>query len=343
MTVIKKIDFGTTKHGQVANLYTLDNGNMTVRITDFGAAIVAINVMDKQGKLCDIVLGYDTVTAYEEQDIYLGVIAGRYANRIASAKFILNDTEYSLAKNDNDKHHLHGGNIGFSKRLWTGEVQDEILVLTLTSADGDEGYPGNVCVTVKYELTSDNRIIMNYSAVADKDTIINLTNHSYFNLNGHKSGSISNHLLKLNCDRIVQVDADSIPTGEINEVKNTCFDFTTSHKIGERIDDKATELQFGYDHCYIKSSNVDFKEPIATLCGDVSGIILNVYTNKPAVQLYSGNFLKGEVGKEGVVYNKRAGVCLETQFCPDSPNQEFDCCILKAGEKYSYTTELEFI
>ncbi len=358
MTTIQKFKFSKLDlncgelSGQVAQVFRFDNGVMSVDITNLGGAIVAIEMPDNKGKMVDICLGFSNANDYVNQSAYFGVIAGRYANRIAKGEFELNGTKYSLDKNDGENH-LHGGNIGFSKRLWDYEIiQSEDtpkLKLTLVSEDMDAGYPGKVIAQVTYSLDDDNRLAIEYNATSDKDTVINLTNHSYFNLNGHNKGDILRHKLYINGDKFVRVNKECIPTGEIVDVQGTPFDFTASedmHTIGERIgvDNEDLINGGGYDHSYVINTEGTNLVKAATLQEDYTGRQLNVYTNKPAMQLYTGNALdKKEKGKYNCKYGKRTGVCLETQFYPDSPNQKiFPSCVLKAGENYNYTTVFEF-
>lgn len=351
MKLVEQFDFSRLSDGRKAFLFRLNNQSMQVDITNYGGAVAAIRIKDKQDRLKDIVLGFDDVTGYEQQTAYLGVIAGRYANRIAKGRFVLNGTEYVLATNDGENH-LHGGKIGFSNRLWDFEIvvsDIPTLKLKLISADGDEGYPGELQVTVTYVLTDDNQLQITYEAVSDKDTVVNLTNHSYFNLNGHDSGDILNHKLYLNSNRFVRVDEECIPTGELPFVENTPFDFTRKehmHTIGERIWEENSDLACGngYDHSFVLKREEKALCHCATLIGNQSGIQMEVYTGKPAVQLYTGNGLDGSlIGKQNTPYHQYAGVCLETQFYPDSPNQKsFPNCVLKAKKSYLFHTNFCF-
>lgn len=352
MVYLSRFKFSKMKSGEVAHLFRFDNQNMTVDITDFGAAIVAINVPDKNGKMADVVLGFSNVQGYEEQNCYLGVVAGRYANRIAKGKFTLNNQQYTLETNDGENH-LHGGFNGFSKRLWTAEIigtkEQPKLKLSLLSEDMEGGYPAAVTAEVIYALTEDNQLVIEYRAASDKDTIINLTNHSYFNLNGHNKGDILRQRLYINADKFVRIDNKAIPTGELPSVEGTPFDFRSMedmHTVGERIANEDADLACGggYDHCYVLNSDGTAISHAATLKEDYTGRQLDVYTNKPGIQLYTGNMLDGSIlGKGNSRYGKRSGLCLETQFLPDSPNQRwFSDCVLKAGEEYRYTTIFKF-
>lgn len=359
MTNIKKFKFATLDEsygelaGKTVQMFHFDNGNMTVDITNLGATIVSIAVPDKNGDIADVCLGYSTPGEYLNSSTYFGVVAGRYANRIANGEFSLEGVKYTLNKNDGDNH-LHGGNVGFDKRLWDYEIindkENPKLKLTLISEDMDEGYPGEVTANVIYSLDAKNRLNIEYSATSDKDTIVNLTNHSYFNLNGHNKGDILRHKLYINADKFVRVGGDCIPTGELVEVEGTPFDFRACgekmHTVGERIgaDDNDIKCGVGYDHSFVLTSNGKELIKAAILFEEYNGRMMTVYTNKPGVQLYTGNMLeKNTKGKFNSKYGKRSGLCLETQFLPDSPNHpEFPSCILKANENYNYTTVFEF-
>lgn len=352
MIYLNKFKFSKLENGEVAQLFRFDNEKITVDITNYGAAILSIKTPDKNGKIADVVLGYSDVKDYENQNAYMGVVVGRYANRIAQGKFILNGEECKLATNDGENH-LHGGVNGFSKRLWDyeiiGDKANPKLKLSLVSEDLDEGYPGKLMVNVIYSLDNNNCLKIEYNAQSDKDTIVNLTNHSYFNLNGHNKGDILRHKLYVNSKKFLRVDEKGIPTGEKVDVYNTPFDFSKKenmYSIGERIDNRNNDIKLanGYDHCFILNDDGDQIIHAATLKEEYTGRQLNVYTNKPAIQIYTGNFLnKKQKGKQNSYYGKRSGVCLETQFYPDSPNQiDFPSCILKQGENYKYETIFEF-
>jgi aldose 1-epimerase len=352
MTGITKHNFSKLSSGEEVALYRLDNGTMSIDIITLGAAIVSIRTPDKNGNIADVCLGFSNADDYMNQTAYLGVIAGRYANRIARGKFTINGQEYQLNCNDG-RNHLHGGNIGFSKRIWQAQVIDQnenpTLRMRLTSPHMEEGYPGTVRVFVDYSLDQNNRLTIHYQGTTDKATVLNLTNHSYFNLAGHDSGTVLNHRLYINATAFARVDAQAIPTGELVPVKNTPFDFTAispMQTIGERIFEDNQDLRNcgGYDHSYALNTNGKEQILAAVLQHDETGRVLKVYTNKPAMQLYAGNMLDGtHIGKGGCVYQKHMGVCLETQFMPDSPNQpQFPSCLLKPGEIYDYTTAFEF-
>lgn len=347
---IKKESFGKTIDGVETELFTLKNSNgMEAKITTYGATIVALTAPDKNGSFDDIVLGYDTLDSYLKGDKFFGALIGRCGNRIENGKFKINGVEYNVATNDG-KNHLHGGEKGYDKVVWTVDTIDDkcnTLKLTYISKDNDEGYPGNLNITVIYTLTEDNSLSINYKAISDKDTIVNLTNHSYFNLAGHASGDILNQDLMINSDKFIVNDMYSIPTGEIRDVSGTPMDFRTLTPIGNNID--ATDYDqivfgSGYDHNWILNTNGNIFEKAAQLFDKNSGRVMDVYTTTPGVQFYSANFLDGsDIGKGGVAYNKRTGVCLETQYFPNAINiDKFESPILKAGEEYSHATIYKF-
>ena len=350
--MIKQTVFGTTKDGREVKEYTVENANgMSFSAIEFGAVIRRIFVKDKNGELADVVLGFDSVQDYENDDTYLGAVVGRYANRIGNATFTLNGVEYQLDKNDNNNH-LHGGYNGYEKRVWTSEnfteENGEGVKFMLVSEDGDQGYPGKLEIAVKYTLTNNNELIIEYTGMSDKDTICNLTNHSYFNLAGHDSGDVLNQLVWLNSDFITEADEASITTGKLVDVKGTPMDFTTETAIGDRIDADYYQIKFGagYDHNWvIKSYEKGKMNLTATLRDKASGRKMEVYTDLPGVQVYSGNFLKARIpGKNQAKYTRRTGVCFETQYYPDSINKpEFPSPVLKAGEEYKTTTIYKFI
>jgi len=348
---MQKQAFGKTDDGQQADLYVLTNKNgVEVAITNFGGTVVSLKVPDRAGKLEDVVLGFDKAGDYETGKSFFGATIGRYGNRIAHGKFTLNGVAYTLAKN-NDENHLHGGVRGFSKRMWTAKdvsgAAGQALELTYLSKDGEEGYPGNLSVKVVFTLTDQNELKITYSATTDKDTVINLTNHSYFNLAGQGNGDILQHQLMIHADRFTPVDATLIPTGELKSVKGTPFDFQTATAIGTRIGQDDEQLKFGkgYDHNWVLTGwKLGTLALAARLSEPKSGRILEAWTTEPGVQFYSGNFLDGTVhGKEGKVYNFRSGLCLETQHFPDSPNHPtFPSTVLKPGQHYHTTTVYKF-
>lgn len=344
---IKSQNWGRTKGGQEATLYTLRNGNgMEARITNYGGTIVGLTAPDKNGQFADVVLGFDTLADYEARSPFFGCITGRYANRIARGRFKLNGVEYALAVN-NGPNHLHGGRVGFDKKVWrTSQIRRSNGVgveMFYTSPDGEEGYPGTLNCRVAYLLTSDNSLEIEYSATTDKPTVVNLTNHSYFNLAGEGSGSILNHTLSINADYYTPTDDTLIPTGGKEGVAGTPLDFTTPHKIGARIGADFVPLKQGqgYDHNFVLNGGAGLK--LAARARDPkSGRVLEVHTTEPGVQLYTGNHLN-VTGKNGHHYSGRDGFCLETQHFPDSPNKaSFPSPVLQPGDSYQHTCIFKF-
>lgn len=337
--------FGTTPDGQSVDLFTLTNDcGMEVRITNFGGAIVSLKVPDRNGQPGDVVLGYDTLDEYVRYPRFLGALIGRFANRIALGKFSLNGTTYQLDQN-NGVNHLHGGK-GFHKVVWRAAAEEgdneAIVRLHYLSVDGEDNYPGNLDVKVNYLLYPDNELRIEYQATTDKDTIINLTNHSYFNLAG--GGTILDQEMLLNADQFTPVGSDLIPTGELADVGNTPMDFRQSTRIGKHINDDYEQLQFvnGYDHNFVlRGTGLRLA---ARVLDPESGRTMEVLTTQPGVQFYSGNFLDGSLtGKGGAVYNKYAALCLETQHFPDSPNHlNFPSTMLRAGEEFNEVTVFRF-
>jgi aldose 1-epimerase len=337
-------------HGAPLELYTLKNRRgMEVRITNFGGTVTSIKVPDRSGKFADVVLGFNNLDDYLKPHPSFGTAVGRFANRIAKGRFTLNGVEYKLAVN-NGENHLHGGIKGFDDVLWTAEQANTkagpAVRLTYLSKDGEEGYPGNLNVTMTYTLTNNNELRIDYSATTDKDTVINLTHHSYFNLAGEGNGDILNHRLKLNADRFTPTDAGSIPTGELRSVRVTPFDFLTPHAIGERINQDDEQLKFGngYDHNFVINGRLGTLRQAAVVTEPTTGRVMEVWTTEPGVQLYTGNFLDGSlVGKSGKAYQRRSGFCLETQHYPDSPNKpNFPTTVLKKGGTFKSTTIYRF-
>lgn len=347
---ITKADFGTTTDGQKTDLYTLTNANGVVaKITNYGGTVTELWVPDKNGNMDDIVLGFDSVTPYETKSPYFGSIIGRYGNRIGKAKFTLDGKEYNLAANDS-QNHLHGGVKGFDKRVWDAEPvktsKSVGLKLHYLSADMEEGYPGNLDVTVTYTLTNDNELAIEYVAKTDKPTVCNLTNHSYFNLAGQGNGTILDHQLMLNAKEFTPIDRGLITTGEILPVKGTPMDFSTLTAIGKNINSTDQQIQFGggYDHNWVIDKKLGKMGLAAKVVEPTSGRVMEIYTEEPGVQFYSGNFLNGTItGKMGKVYPKRSGFCLETQHYPDTPNKpNFPSVTLRPGETYKTTTVHKF-
>ena len=347
--MIKKQAFGTVPEGRV-DLYTMTNSRgMEVRAMNYGGIIVSLRVPDKKGVLADVVLGFDTLDAYLNNKPYFGAIIGRYANRIANGKFTLNGAGYRLARN-NGMNSLHGGLKGFDKVLWRGEQfennQGIGVVFTYTSKNGEEGYPGNLKAKVTYTLTDQSELQIEYQATTDEATPVNLTNHSYFNLASEGNGDILKHNLILNADRFTPVDSTLIPAGELRSVAGTPFDFTKPTAIGARIDTNNEQLAIahGYDHNFVLSRKGSGLELAGRVHEPQRGRALEVYTTEPGVQFYTGNFLDGTIiGKHGHAYNKHAGLCLETQHFPDSPNHSnFPWTILKPEQTYHSRTVYKF-
>ena len=344
---MQKQSFGKTEDGQPVDLYILTNKNgMEAAITNYGGTVVSLKVADRSGKFEDVVLGYDDLDGYATGKAYIGATVGRYANRIAHATFTLDSSTYSLAKNDGDNH-LHGG---FNKRVWTAKdvssSAGQALELTYLSKDGEEGFPGNLPVKVVYTLTDQNELRIDYTATTDKDTVLNLTNHAYFNLAGQGNGDILQQQIMIKADRFTPIDATSIPTGELRSVKGTPFDFTNSTAIGTRIDQDDPQLKLGrgYDHNWVLNNGTPASLFLGAQAYDQhSGRVLEVLTTEPGIQLYTGNFLDGIHGKDGKVYNRRYAFCLETQHFPDSPNHpNFPSAELKPGQHFQSTTVYKF-
>lgn len=346
---ITKQPFGKLTDGTMIDLYILANANSEVKIATYGGTIVSIVTPDQHGKLADVVLGHDTFDKYLTQNAFFGCITGRYANRIAQGKFTLNGVEYTLAQNDGSNH-LHGGLKGFNTKIWQATAiegnEGPAVRLTYLSQDGEEGYPGNLSATVTYTLTNDDALKIDYLATTDKDTIINLTNHAYFNLAAGEAEDCLGHEMMLNTAQFTPIDETLIPTGELRSVKGTPLDFTVPTVIGARINQDYDQLRFGggYDHNWVLN-NLDGKLVLAAKVQErITGRVMEVYTTEPGIQFYSGNFLNGSItGKGGIVYKKRYGFCLETQHYPDSPNKPtFPSTLLKPGQTYQTTTIYKF-
>jgi aldose 1-epimerase len=348
---VNEATFGVAPDGQQVSVYTLTNANgVEARVTNYGGILLSLRVPDRDGELDDVVLGFDSLDNYVAGHPYFGAIVGRYGNRIAGGRFTLDGETYELAQN-NGPNSLHGGEQGFDKVVWTAEpFENETgqgLVLTYTSPDGEEGYPGTLQSRVTYTLTDQNELIFDYQATTDRATPVNLTQHTYFNLAGDGSGSILDHEMMLNASRFTPVDSTLIPTGELRSVEGTPFDFREPTPLGSRIeeDDEQIRIGGGYDHNYvIDRSAGDSLTLAARVYEPTSGRVMEVLTTEPGVQLYTGNFLDGSLtGKNGVVYARRTGFCLETQHYPDSPNQpSFPSTILQPGEEYRSTTVYRF-
>ena len=339
-------DFGITKDGIATKLYTLRNNNLEISVTDFGSTLVSIVVPDRNNKPTDIVLGYDDVSGYETDDgYYFGCNVGRCANRIAKGHFVLNNTEYNLDIN-NGPNNLHSGLNPYSKRVWTVENQnDTSITFSLESPHMDQGFPGALKMYVTYELLEDGFKI-NYNATPDKDTIINVTNHSYFNLNGEGSGTVLNHSVKIYADSFTPADETSIPTGEIEAVKDTPMDFNNFKTIGQDINKDYIPLKYanGYDHNWVLDNYTGQVRKIAVVKSSDKSRIMEVYTDLPGVQFYSGNSRDLEAAKDGKTYGYRAGLALETQFYPDTPNKpQFPSSVFGPDRPYHTVTEYRFV
>ena len=342
--------FDKTPDGRDVDIYTLKSkGGAEARVISYGGIIVSLKVPDREGRLADVVLGFDDLDGYRGAgSTYLGALIGRYGNRIARGRFTLDGVEYKLATN-NGPNHLHGGVVGFDKVLWSARPlkarNGSALELTYVSKDGEEGYPGALSVRVVDTLTDANELRIDYSATTDKDTVVNLTNHSYFNLAGEGSGTILGHLLTLDSDRFLPTDATSIPTGELRPVAGTPFDFTKPAAIGARIeaDDEQLKWAKGYDHTYVVRGRMGTLRRAARVEEPKTGRVMEVWTTEPGVQFYTGNYLDGLAGKGGHTYDFRNGFCLETQHYPDSPNKpDFPTTVLRKGGRYRTTTVYKF-
>ncbi|MBQ2745273.1 MAG: galactose mutarotase [Lachnospiraceae bacterium] len=350
MAISKEI-FGQTKDGQTAHLYTITNNNgMMAKFTDFGAILVSLEVPDRDGKAEDVVLGFDNLEDYLGNLFCLGATIGRFANRISGASFVLNGTRYELDKNDR-QNTLHSGFNGFHKRLWEADTYEDelgqIVAFTYTSEDGDQGYPGTLDVTVRYIVTDDNTLIIEYEAESDKDTIVNFTNHSYFNMAGHDSGSILDQKVWIDADYYTYVNQESIPNGELCKVEGTPMDFRVMKNVGQDIyaDFELTKWCNGYDHNWVLKTKENEVSLVAKMVDEKSGRAMEVYTDLPGMQFYTSNGFDGRTkGKNGAHYVKHAGCCFETQYFPDAINiPSFKQPILRAGEEFSTTTVYKFI
>jgi aldose 1-epimerase len=342
--------FGTLEGGGKVTLFTLTNSaGAEVRIINYGAIVVSLKVPDREGKLRDVVLGYDDLAGYVQDKAFLGAIVGRYANRIAAGKFTLDGKSYQLDLN-NGPHHLHGGAQGFYKKLWKAEKVsakgDPGVKLTYVSKDGEGGYPGKVTLTVTYTLTADNALRVDYVGTTDKPTVLNPTHHSYFNLSGDPTQTILDEELSIDADQTTPVGDGLIPTGKLMDVAGTPLDFRQPTKIGARIDAKDEQLALGkgYDHNWVLRHDRSGVRKAAQVVDARSGIVMQVLTDQPGLQFYSGNFLDGTIhGKQGVVYQRRTALCLEAQLFPDSPNQPtFPSAELRPGHQYKQTTIYRF-
>lgn len=350
---VKEESFGKTADGREAKIYTLANRKGgEARLTEYGATLVSLKMPDRNGKSDDVVLGMNSLDEYTnavylKANPYFGAVAGRYANRIAKGEFLLDGKKYQLTTN-NGANHLHGGKVGFDKVFWTGRevsaANGSAVEFTYRSKDGEEGYPGNLTAKVVYTLTDDNELKIEYTATTDKETLVNLTHHSYFNLAGN--GDVLKHKLQINADKFTPINNESIPLGELKPVENTPFDFRQAKEIGKDIESADEQIKNGkgYDHNFIVRGASGTMRSAAIVTEETSGRVMEVSTTEPGIQLYTGNFLDGSLkGKNGAVYNFRSGFCLETQHYPDSPNHaDYPPTVLKPGETYKTSTVYKF-
>jgi len=350
IATIEKTTFGTTPEGESVDKYKLKNQKgMEVEVITYGGIITSLKVPNKDNVYEDVVLGYDSLAQYTKSSPYFGAIIGRYGNRIAKGKFTIDGTEYKLANNDGPNH-LHGGVKGFDKVVWTAVAingdSTASLKLTYLSKDMEEGYPGNLNTVVTYTLTNDNVLEVLYEATTDKKTIVNLTQHSYFNLSANFSKTILDHEISIYANQFIPVDATLIPTGKLADVKNTPFDFREAKMIGKDIEAKDDQLKKGqgYDHCWVLNNQNEGFKLAASAYHPESGRLLEIYSDEPGIQFYTGNFLDGTLpSKTGGTYAHRTGFCLETQHYPNSPNQnDFPSTVLNPGEKYTSKTSFKF-
>jgi aldose 1-epimerase len=346
---MERTTWGKTADGESVELFTLRSPKgMVVRLTSYGATVVAVEVPDRQGKSGDVVLGFDGLDGYLGPHPHFGGVVGRYGNRIAKGRFSLGELEYTLARN-NGENHLHGGTVGFDRKVWKAKDVSTgagpAVELTYSSRDGEEGYPGNLTAKVTYTLTDANELRLDYEATTDKETVVNLTNHSYFNLAGPAGGDVLGHVLVLEAARFTPVREGLIPTGELRAVEGTPFDFRKATAIGARLEtnDAQMALGGGYDHNFVVDGTPGVLRAAARVTEPGSGRVMEVLTSEPGVQFYTGNHLSGTVGKGGKAYGPRSGFCLETQHYPDSPNQPlFPSTSLQPGERYRSTTVFRF-
>lgn len=341
---VRKESFGSLSTGEAVSRYIIENGSVSVGVLDYGCTVQSILVPDGKGNLVDVVLGYDTAADYERGSSFFGAFVGRYANRIANSRFPLNGKTIELTPNEG-KNHLHGV---LSRCLYDAEVGENRVTFRRRSPAGEEGYPGALDITVTYTLDWDNALRLDYRVTSDADTVLNLTNHSYFNLDGHDSGSVEAQILRLSADRFTPLGAGSIPTGEIRPVQGTPFDFRLPKALGRDIDaeDEQLRLGSGYDHNFVLSAP-GLERPFAVAQSEKTGIELECFTTQPGVQLYTGNFVQEDAargcGKGRAAYGRRSGFCLETQHYPDSPNRpDFPSTLLRAGEAYHEVTIYRF-
>ena len=347
---VYKESFGFTKEGVEVFRFIIKNDNgMEAHFTNYGANIISIIVADREGHLDDVMLGYDDIAGYEDNSPGFGSFIGRHANRIKNGRFELNGVTYQLDKN-NGNNNLHGGNLGYNTLVYDAKIIEEDNIISVefsrTSPHMEQGFPGNLDIRVKYSITNDSELIIQYYAISDQDTIVNFTNHSYFNLSGHDSGLVLNQKFWLDSDAFTITDKELIPTGEIAYVTDTPMDFRELKALGQDIEADYEPLKIGggYDHNYILKTSFGQVEKVAKLVDDISGRVMEVYTDMPGVQLYTGNFLSKRKGKQGAVYDKRHGVCFETQYYPNSINTpEFPSCILRANDEFESETIYKFL
>ena len=348
---LPKEPFGKTPDGHAVSLYTLKNASgMEVKITNYGGTIESVKVKDRKGNFDDVVLGFDNVEGYTAKvnTAYFGALIGRYGNRIARGTFSLDGNTYHIPTNDGPNM-LHGGTVGFNKRIWDAKdvstADEPALELHYLSPDGEQGFPGNLDVTVRYTLDNKNGLHIDYFAKTDKDTVLNLTNHSYFNLRGAGSATVSTHRISINADRFTPIDSTLIPTGKLENVAGTPLDFRKPMDVGARIGARSEQLKLakGYDHNFVLNDPGDLNKVAARVTEPTSGRVLEVYTTQPGLQFYSGNFLEGNIRGIGGVYRHRSALCLETQHFPDSPNHpNFPTTVLHPGEQFHQTTIYRF-
>ena len=345
MSVTKK-NFGKNKKGQDVTLYSIENKNgMTAQVMDFGAILVNLLVPDKNGKIDDVVLGYDKIEDYYDNGNFFGATVGPSANRIADAKFVIDGVTYNIAVNDGPNNLHSDMELGYHKQMYDATVSDNSVTFSLEDTDGNMGFPGNKNVSVKYTLTDENELKIDYNVTSDKNTLINMTNHSYFNLAGHASGNILNHKLTIYASSYTPVIPGAIPTGEIAKVAGTPFDFTTPQYVGTRIEEDNEQLKIGhgYDHNWVLDNNDGTVRKAAEVTEETSGRKMEVFTDQPGIQFYAGNCINPHTGKQGAAYTERTGLALETQVFPNSINQDnFPDCIYGPGKDYKTTTIYKF-
>lgn len=343
---VQKKKFGVTKDGKTVTLYTVTNKNgMSLSAIDYGANLVSLMVPDKNGNIDDIVLGYDDVAGYEKNGCFFGAMIGRHGNRIGQARFTLNGKEYQLEENDG-VNNLHSGSNGYHKLMFEASATEDSVTFSRISPHMEQGFPGELHVSVTYTLTDDNEWKLTYRAKSDQDTLCNMTNHSYFNLKGHDGGPVTDHAVWIKANGFTETSDDLIPNGNITEVAGTPLDFREKKLLGRDIDADYKPLKQGggYDHNFVLDKEDGVFAKVAEISEESSGRTMEVYTDLPGMQMYSGNFVKNEHGKNGVVYTERTGVCFETQFFPNSINiPGFKPCILKAGEDFQSVTVYKFV